>query len=231
MKLTRLKTILSAAVSRSGIGLALGGGLLLGGCAVAPQPAPMVPPALPVMPMSAVTTSDGAIYSATPRLVLFEDVRARSVGDVLTVVLSEQTNASKSASTATDKETGFELSPGPLFGTDVSGSTLDSSQDFAGNGSSSQNNSLTGSLTVTVVGVLDNGLLAIQGEKWLTLNQGKEYLRIAGHVRGADIRTDNSVLSTQIANAQITYSGAGALHDANRQGWLTRMFASVLSPL
>ncbi len=227
----RFKTILSAADSRPGKGLTAGVCLLLGGCAVAPQQPPMVPPALPVMQMTAGTATDGAIYSASPRLVLFEDVRARSVGDVLTVVLSERTNASKSASTATDKETGFELSPGPLFGTDVSGSTLDSSQDFAGNGSSSQNNSLTGSLTVTVVGVLDNGLLAIQGEKWLTLNQGKEYLRIAGHVRGADIRTDNSVLSTQIANAQITYSGAGALHDANRQGWLTRMFASVLSPL
>ncbi len=204
---------------------------LLAGCSVAPQQPPPDLPALPELPLASMTATQGSIYSAAPRLVLFEDVRARNVGDVLTVVLSERTDASKSASTATDRATAFELSPGPLFGTDVSGSQLDGSQDFAGNGSSSQNNSLSGSLTVTVVGVLNNGLLAIQGEKWLTLNQGKEYLRIAGHVRGADVRPDNSVLSTQIANARITYSGTGALHDANRQGWLTRLFASVLSPL
>ena len=204
---------------------------LLSACASKPQ---QVPPTLPVMPPLSAPQQpsvQGAIYNSAPRLVLFEDVRARHVGDVITVVLTEQTNASKSASTATDRETSFELSPGPLFGADISASQLESGQDFSGNGSSSQNNSLSGSLTVTVVGVLGNGLLAIQGEKWLTLNQGKEYLRIAGHVRGADVRPDNSVLSTQIANATITYSGTGALHEANRQGWLSRLFANVLSPL
>ncbi|MFK7955620.1 MAG: flagellar basal body L-ring protein FlgH [Lysobacterales bacterium] len=204
---------------------------VLGGCATKAQKPPAPLPAMPTTTQQATPASQGAIYQPSPRLVLFEDVRARNVGDVITVVLTEQTNASKSASTATDRETSFDLSPGPLFGRDIQASQLESGQDFSGNGSSSQNNSLSGSLTVTVVGVLGNGLLAIQGEKWLTLNQGKEYLRIAGHVRGADVRANNTVLSTQIANAQITYSGSGALHDANRQGWLTRLFANVLSPL
>lgn len=205
--------------------------LLLAACATAPQQPPSELPAMPVPLTAMAPTTDGSIYSAAPSLVLFEDVRARRVGDVITVVLTEQTNASKSASTSTDRETAFELSPGPLFGRDVSGSSLDSSQDFAGNGSSVQNNSLSGSVTVTVVGTLPNGLLAIQGEKWLTLNQGQEYIRIAGYVRSQDVRSDNTVLSTQVANARIAYSGNGALHDANRQGWLTRFFGSLLSPL
>ncbi|MEM9531326.1 MAG: flagellar basal body L-ring protein FlgH [Pseudomonadota bacterium] len=201
------------------------------GCAVKPQEPPPALPALPSVYAAQAATTAGSIYPGAPRLVLFEDIRARAVGDVLTVVLSERTDATKSATTATDKATNFELSPGPLFGTDITGSQLGNSQDFSGNGASSQNNSLTGSLTVTVVGVLGNGLLAIQGEKWLTLNQGREYLRIAGHVRAADIQSNNTILSTQIANARIAYSGQGALHDANREGWLTRLFASVLSPL
>lgn len=204
---------------------------VLNGCAVQRQQPPPALPAMPPATMAHQQSSQGAIYNASPRLVLWEDVRARNVGDVITVVLTERTDASKSASTATDRANNFELSPGPLLGTDVSSNTLESTQDFSGNGSSTQNNSLSGSLTVTVVGVLDNGLMAIQGEKWLTLNQGREYLRIAGHIRSADVRSDNSVLSTQIANAQITYSGTGALHDANRQGWLSRLFASVVSPL
>lgn len=175
--------------------------------------------------------ADGSLYTVETGITLFEDLRARRVGDVLTVVLTERTDASKSASTTTAKDTSFNLEPLPLAGQTIDTTALDSGKEFEGTGNSVQNNRLTGSITVTVTQVLGNGLMRIQGQKWITINQGREYLSIQGLVRSQDVRADNSVFSTQIANARIGYSGTGALADANREGWLTRLFGSVLSPL
>ncbi len=214
---------------RSSLPLLLAAGLL-GGCATTAERAPALPP----LPQAAYPSHDyagGAIYSPATSMSLFEDQRARRVGDLLTVVLSERTDASKSATTSTARETGFSLGAGSLLGRDFDPANLDTSKDFEGSGSSVQNNRLTGSVTVTVVEVLPNGLLVVEGEKWITINQGREYLRIRGQVRSADVGSDNSVLSTRIGNAQLAYSGSGALASANREGWLTRLFGSVLSPL
>ncbi|MDJ0657750.1 MAG: flagellar basal body L-ring protein FlgH [Xanthomonadales bacterium] len=196
-----------------------------------PVKTPPAQPAPPALNVPHNTYQDGAVYSPATSMVLFEDVTARRIGEVLTVILSERTDASKSATTSSEKETGFGVDAGPLFGTDISSSTMGSSKEFEGSGSSSQNNRLSGSVTVVVVDVLPTGLLAIQGEKWITINQGREYLSIFGYIRAADVQSDNTVSSTKIANAQIAYSGTGALADANREGWLTRFFGSLLSPL
>ncbi len=204
-------------------------GALLVACATPPADIPLA--ASPSVAYPSHDYAGGAIYSPATAMSLFEDVTARRVGDLLTVVLSERTDASKSASTSTARETGFALGAGSLLGRDFDPANLDTSKEFEGSGSSVQNNRLTGSLTVTVVDVLPNGLLVVEGEKWITINQGREYLKIRGQVRSVDVGADNSVLSTQIGNARLAYSGSGALASANREGWLTRLFGSVLSPL
>ncbi|WP_197472748.1 flagellar basal body L-ring protein FlgH, partial [Oleiphilus sp. HI0123] len=97
---------------------------------------------------------------------------------------------------------------------------------FDGKASSDQSNSLSGSISVTVSEVLPNGILRIQGEKWLRLNQGDEYIRLTGLVRPQDIGTDNTIPSSKVADARIAYGGTGDFDDVNRQGWLSRFFNS-----
>ena len=179
----------------------------------------------------------GSIYMASRGLNLFLDRRARQVGDSITVTLQEQTDASKQSSTSTAKEQSNSIPGVTLFGRGVTKdgipileTAIEADQEFAGQGSSSQSNSLTGSITVTVGDVLPNGNLLVRGEKWVTINQGEEFIRVTGVVRPEDIGADNSVPSFKLADARITYSGKGAIADANRMGWLGRFFQSVLSP-
>src|SRR5690606_38111833 len=103
----------------------------------------------------------------------------------------------------------------------------ETSQEFAGQGNSSQSNRLDGSITVTVTQVLPNGNLRVEGEKWLALNQGEELIHLAGIVRPADIGPDNSVSSLKVADARISYRGKGVLADANSPGLLTRFFMKL----
>ena len=101
---------------------------------------------------------------------------------------------------------------------------------FDGQGDSAQSNQLDGSITVTVVGRLPNGNLLVRGQKWLMLNQGKEFVRIEGVVRAIDVEPDNSLPSWKVADARIAYGGRGALADANSMGWLARFFQSPVMP-
>jgi len=187
---------------------------------------------------------DGAIYHASTSMALFEDVKARRVGDLLTVILAEKTDAQKQASTSTDKNTGVSMSNPTLLGGALSfnspgfmpkrdltlETSLDSSSKFKGQGDSSQSNSLTGNVTVTVVDVLSNGNLVVRGEKAIGINQGEEYVRVSGVVRPVDVATDNTVISTKLADANISYSGSGFMADSNRMGWLTRFLNSKWWP-
>ncbi|MEM9058377.1 MAG: flagellar basal body L-ring protein FlgH [Pseudomonadota bacterium] len=168
---------------------------------------------------------------------LFNDLRARRVGDILTVRLAERTAASKSSSTSSSKTTDVGIASPTVLGTDVTfdgtqilRGNVESEQSFAGAGDSQQSNSLSGDISVTVTRVLTNGNLIVRGEKHVTLNQGGEYIRLSGIVRQADILPDNSVESSKIANAQIAYSGTGALADANQMSWLGRFFNSPILP-
>ncbi len=173
----------------------------------------------------------GTIYQAGREMMLFEDERPRRIGDILTVVLQERTQASKSADTETSKETDISFVRPTIPGLNPNlGASADSTHEFKGEADSKQSNSLTGNITVTVADVLPNGNLYIRGEKWLTLNQGDEYIQISGIVRPRDIQPNNTIISTQIADARITYSGRGALADANSMGWLARFFNSPVWP-
>jgi flagellar L-ring protein precursor FlgH len=191
------------------------------------------PPALPPSP-EATLAPDGAVYRANTALSLFDDVTARRIGDTLTINLAERMQASKSASTDASKTSNLDTGNPLLFGNsitsggdDLLSNSWETEQDFEGEGSSQQSNSLSGSITVTVAEVYPNGNLLVRGEKWLTLNQGEEYVQIMGIVRPADIAADNSVPSFKVADARITYSGNGAIADANRPGFLSRFFMKV----
>lgn len=179
----------------------------------------------------------GSIYKAGFGVRLFEDTKAHRVGDLITVMLSESTKAQKNASTTTAKEQNIDFPSPTLFGgpviyngKEILNNSVGMGNDFSGDGASSQSNSLSGSITVFVAQVLPNGNLVVRGEKKLTLNQGDEYIRITGIVRPMDVSPDNTVSSTKVANAEIIYSGDGAISDANSMGWLARFFNGPLWP-
>ena len=209
----------------------------LSGCTLmrSPSEKPFDPVVRRTPPPEART--DGAIYQAGQGIELFADLKARHVGDLLTIKLTESTNATKNAVTKTAKTTSLANTGPTVFGrtptvggVPILNAALDGKSSFDGEGSSTQSNSLAGSLTVTVVDVQPNGNLVVQGEKSLKLNQGDEYVRIAGVVRPADIATDNTVTSDKIADARISYSGRGAVNASNSMGWLARFFNSAIAP-
>ncbi|EKE73979.1 flagellar basal body L-ring protein FlgH [Gallaecimonas xiamenensis] len=175
---------------------------------------------------------DGSLYAPAQMFTLFQDRRAYRVGDILTIVLDEQTQSSKRADTSLDKQSSMGIGA-PVFGNKTFndlGASVDANRNFAGGASASQQNSLSGFITVTVAGVMANGVLAVRGEKWIKLNQGDEFLRLKGLVRVDDIDQQNRVSSQRVANAQITYAGRGSLAETNQPGWLTRFFQSPLFP-
>ena len=176
-------------------------------------------------------SANGAIYQVGHDVALFENSVARRVGDTLTIKLNENTNATKSSSTTTSKNTSVDM-PGVTIagrpvtanGTPILNAQVDNKTSFDGSGDSSQSNRLVGDITVTVAQRLPNGNLLVRGQKWITINQGREYVRIQGIVRPIDIDPDNSISSLKVADAQIGYGGKGALNDANTPGLLARFF-------
>ncbi len=181
---------------------------------------------------------NGSIFQYGRTVQLFEDNKAYRIGDVLSVVLSESTNASKSAETNTDKDDEIDLNASLLFGGAgptrngelLLNSQLEGEREFAGSGDSAQSNSLTGEIAVTVYDVLPNGNLLVRGEKIIGLNQGSEFIRLSGIVRPEDIDTDNTIFSRKIANSRIFYGGGGVIAEANTRGWLSRFFDSPAFP-
>jgi len=191
----------------------------------------------PIETYTAPPAALGTIYNPANSFGLFMDLRARAVGDILQVLLVEKTDASKESSTATGKTSkvaadsptiigrGITFKGQPLLNNEVAGD-----RSFDGKSDSSQSNKLTGSITVTVAERLPNGNLLVRGEKRITINQGQEFIRLQGIVRPVDIGPANSVDSTKIADATITYTGKGTLADSNRQGWLSKFFNSPWFP-
>jgi len=182
-----------------------------------------------------VTSPNGAIYQTGHDVALFENPVARRVGDTVTIHLVEQTDASKSSSTTTKKTTTAALTgptvlgkPVTIHGNEILAGSLGNDTAFDGEGDSKQSNQLQGDLTVTVAKRLANGNLLVRGQKWIGINQGKEYVRIQGIIRPIDIDPTNSIPSYKVADAMISYGAQGALHDANRPGLLSRFFNSIL---
>ena len=181
---------------------------------------------------------NGAIYQAGMQVGWFQDVTARSVGDILTIKLSENTNASTSSNTNTSKDQTVEM-PGPTLagqkitnkeGVEVLENNLEAGRQFSGQGTSAINSTLNGMISVTVAEVLPNRNLLVKGKKLVNLNQSEEFIRFSGIVRQLDIRPDNTVLSTRVANVFMSYSGNGTLSSANSMGSLAKFFQSTAWP-
>ncbi|MFC5568994.1 flagellar basal body L-ring protein FlgH [Lysobacter yangpyeongensis] len=171
------------------------------------------------------------------RMRLFEDNKAREVGDLLTIVLVENTRAKTNAKTAVTKDSGVDIAAPTVFGQDVTfhgkpllQAGIEGSRDFSGAGDSAQSNQLAGNITVSVVENLGNGNLRVAGEKRLRLNQGDELVQIQGIVRTADIGPDNRISSDRVGDARIVYGGRGTLARSNAMGWLGRFFNSAAFP-
>ncbi|QCZ94287.1 flagellar basal body L-ring protein FlgH [Salinimonas iocasae] len=215
--------------------------LVLAGCNSTPKPPvqandPSFAPVVPNIPREHIA-EDGALFKPYMANSLYSDVTARRVGDIITVTLRENTNATKSAGTTTSKETGVDVQPIIGLGgnaVNIGGESIqlgvNAANEFAGDAQANQRNSLSGAISVTVVDVLPNQNLVIRGEKWLTLNQGDEYIRLTGIIRPADISPENEIVSTKVANARIQYSGTGSFARAQEKGWLTQFFASQYWP-
>lgn len=210
---------------------------LLSACAVnheVEEEDPFFAPIMPEIPAEDVVTT-GSLYKTGWSNGLYSDTKARRVGDIITVLLQENTQASKTAKTETKKETDATLSPlvglngvAPTIGGNTLQLGLESDGQFKGDAKSNQSNSLNGQISVHVLRALPNGNLIIRGEKWLTLNTGQEFIRLTGIVRAQDISAENTIESTRVANARISYSGKGSLAEAQEAGWLANFFMSSM---
>lgn len=202
----------------------------LAGCVSQPEPIEQEPLFEPTYNeyYSEVRNQGGSIYTAGNRLGLYEDLKAHRVGDILTVFLVEQTSGQNSADNSVSQATDMNVEA-PTFGGSLRPNMeidLGSENSFSGQSGTSQSNSLNGAITVTVTGVLDNGNLIVEGEKWVRINQASEFIKLQGVVRQADISTNNTVLSTQVADAHIAYGGNGT--HGTSPGWAAHvLFRSI----
>ncbi|WEF30465.1 flagellar basal body L-ring protein FlgH [Klebsiella aerogenes] len=213
--------------------------LTLSGCAYIPhkplvdgstsaQPAP---PAAPVPNGSIFQAAQPMNYGYQP---LFEDRRPRNVGDTLTIVLQENVSASKSSSANASRNgsSKFGVATAPryldgLLGNARADMDISGDNSFGGKGGANANNTFNGTITVTVNQVLSNGNLHVVGEKQIAINQGTEFIRFSGVVNPRTISGNNSVTSTQVADARIEYVGNGYINEAQTMGWLQRFFLNV----
>ncbi len=219
---------------------------LLTGCSSKPKRDPDYAPVRPVAPPP-VPQGNGAIYQSGFQVSWFDDMRARRVGDLLTIKLAERMDATKKATSAVKRTNTSSVTNPSILGASPQfslpgvlplsttsnlglGTSLSSSTDFSGEGDSAQSNKLTGDITVTVIEVLANGYLMVRGEKRIGINQGNEYIKLSGVVRPADIDSTNTVLSTKMADPTIVYVGDGQIASANAMGWLAKFFISALFP-
>ncbi|QLA70378.1 flagellar basal body L-ring protein FlgH [Enterobacter pasteurii] len=216
--------------------------LLISGCAYTPHQ-PLVAGVTSADPAPvAPATVNGAIFQVGQAMnygyqPMFEDRRPRNIGDTLTVVLQENVSASKSSSSSASRagSTGmaFDVTPRALtglLGGDKANTAISGDNDFSGKGGAAAKNTFSGTITVTVKQVLQNGNLVVVGEKQIAINQGTEFIRFSGVVNPRTISGSNSVVSTQVADARIEYVGNGYINEAQQMGWLQRLFL-ILSPL
>lgn len=214
--------------------------MLLAGVALALAACQSVPPTNVQQPMSArpVPRSEnpyasGSIFNAASARPLFEDRRARFLGDTLTINITENTAASASANSSANRTGSISASVptiSGLPGKNFQGMALaaESGNNFAGKGATEAKNVFTGTITVTVIEVLDNGNLLVSGEKQVAVGPQQEYVRLSGVVNPSFINADNSIASSRIADARIEHKGSGYISEAQIMGWLARFFLTVM---
>ena len=218
--------------------VALFAAAVLGGCALVP-PEPIVTGPLTAEPpapyMVQAAEPNGSIYQPTVygNYPLFEDRRPRNIGDIVTIIIQEKTNAQKRVATSTERTGDASLGWGAV--PSILPGNVSPDQEFnvaggnamEGEGSTRADNLFTGTLTTTVVGVLPNGNLQIAGDKQIAINRGSEYLRFSGVVDPRSITGNNTVASTQVADAKIEFRSKGVMDEVQTMGWLQRFFLNI----
>jgi flagellar L-ring protein precursor FlgH len=199
-----------------------------------------VPPTNVHQPMTArpaprmeMAGANGSIYQSATSRPLFEDRRARFVGDTMTITIAENTTASKKSNNKLDRSasnTASVTSMTRLPGQSAVGLNLETStvNAFEGKGDAANNNVFSGSITVTVIDVFPNGNLLVSGEKQLSISNEQEYVRLSGVVNPNFVDASNTISSLKVADARIEYKSTGQLNDGMIMGWLGRAFLSVL---
>jgi flagellar L-ring protein precursor FlgH len=184
-------------------------------------------------PRATIAPSSGAIFSVASARPLFEDRRARFVGDTLIINIQEKVQASKKSENKTTRSATVDVSVPTIVGLPfkgAQGTTLAASDtnNFNGKGENTSSNDFTGTLTVTVIEVYPNGNLLVSGEKQIGLKEGEEFVRFSGVVNPNTITSANTVTSTQIADARIEYKANGFIDSAQVMGWLGRFFLTFM---
>lgn len=184
-------------------------------------------------PRQAIGPTNGSIYNVASARPLFEDRRARFIGDVLTINIAETVQASKKGNTTAERSQSVNASIPVVAGLPfkgVQGTALEASNSnkFSGKGENSSSNAFTGTITVTVIEVYPNGNLLVSGEKQIGLKEGEEFVRFSGVVNPNSITAANTVTSTQVADARIEYKANGFIDSAQVMGWLGRFFLSFM---
>jgi flagellar L-ring protein FlgH len=220
--------------------IALCAGLSLAGCAPLGISKPSVakvdvaePTSIRPPVIEAPAVGNGAIFQAAAYRPLFEDHRARLVGDTLTVQIVEKVSATAKSTSSIEKTgsisgsiTALPMLPASALGKLGAGGS--SSNKFDGKGGTENTNEFTGVITCTVIEVLPNGHLLIAGEKQIGVNDNADVLRFSGQVDPRAIQPGNSVASAQIANVRVEQRGRGGGADAQKIGWLSRFFLNLL---
>lgn len=178
-------------------------------------------------------SSDSSLWSEDrPQSFLFNDLKASRVGDVVTVRIVENSKGNKNASTKTEKDSSVSASISALLGlpsNTLANTTVgaESSEKHDGSGSTSRSSQLTAVIAAKVIDVLPNGNLFIDGKREVIVNNETQLLSLNGIIRPEDIGPNNTILSTYIADAKITYTGSGVVADKQRVGWLVRLIDLV----
>lgn len=206
--------------------------LVLAGCTTVPPTNVHQPMSVRPVPRENLA-ANGSIYQPGVSRTLFEDRRARYVGDTMTILIAETTSASTKSNTNVSKTGSISASVptvSGLPGKSLQGLTLEaeSANTFAGKGDAAANNVFTGNIAVTVIEVLPNGNLLVSGEKQVSIGHGTEYIRLSGVVNPYFISTANTISSANVADARIEYKESGAISEAQVMGWLSRFFLSFL---
>jgi flagellar L-ring protein precursor FlgH len=185
------------------------------------------------LPRADTRPANGSIYQPGASRTLFEDRRARYIGDTMTIVIAETTSASTQSNTNVSRTSNVSAAipiVSGLPGKSLQGLNLqaESENTLAGTGNAAANNVFTGNITVTVIEVLPNGNLLVSGEKQVSIGHGTEYIRLSGVVNPNFISTANTINSSNVADARIEYKESGVISEAQIMGWLARFFMSVL---
>ena len=207
--------------------------LLISACTTVPPTNVHQPMTARPAPRQDNLAATGSIYQAGVSRTLFEDRRARYIGDTLTINIAETNSASTKSNTKINRSSSISASAGPIVGLpgksfqgmELAGS---SANNLDGKGESAANNVFTGTITVTVIEVLPNNNLLVSGEKQVAIGQGTEYIRVSGIVNPYFINASNSISSSQLADARIEYKESGAISEAQAMAWLARFFLAIL---